>query len=431
MALHSCENSIENETAALNSKLVPEPDAALVANTDTLKDLFVVEETAELKALKERMKELAGAKLKADLLSNDYVTSDNLWAMRELKFVIKSKDNNGGRNYLSTNGAGKEMTFEYKKGGSSFDISQQFYFKIRPSTGGIPYLIYSEKDKTPITVGSYGGSTNYLLMTKKEDTGSVFGASWDLKAATNSPGYMIIENQDLVGQGTGGWGDIYYYVAQMGSDNKTSLGKYTQNAKQEFAISPVDSFELKEIKYINEYSARATPRTNLEVKASYTNTKTSRVDYDMPITPTVNENSNYYERKTIAFGIKNVDKIMFKRPEVIKGKVFLEPSQNSEALAHFSPSHTITRKLNTILPLSVPRRTRIDVIYYYAVYDVEAEFEMTAVYNNVQVKLVGTWNGRLHVDEIADQHILKKTDLDTGEVTSLRVNTSNTNRLAL
>ena len=78
-----------------------------------------------------------------------------MFAIRELPVTIEVMEagKNKSQRYLWCNRAGSEVKLTDNK--NAFDISQQFYLKILPASSGIPYLLYSESSKTPLTVGHY------------------------------------------------------------------------------------------------------------------------------------------------------------------------------------------------------------------------------------------------------------------------------------
>ena len=363
-----------------------------------------------------------------NIIDDSYTISSNFAAMQNLKYHIIVKESNL---YLTTKGLKEELTFEHYKRRSS--NTQFFNIKVPPAVMGVPYLIYSTSLGTLISSGSYPNNPNYnVMMARENNSGSTFGASWDI-LPSSIPGYMILQNQDILKQGDSGhWMDIYKCVAETTPNNKTHLGKYIESPKQLFKIIPNATFEITEINFINPHSATVKRIKNEEVHEGYTNHKNTMVEYDMHFAPTFQEKSNFLEREYISFRLKGEKR--FKIPEVIQGKLFLQPSQNADALSLYKRQQTINRTFDTILPLMVEKRTRIDITYFYAVYEVEADFEAYAVYNDIRVKLVGRWNGKIHVDELQDEHIIKKTNLDTGETRSLKMTTQNltkTNRLII
>lgn len=357
--------------------------------------------------------------------SNDLLYS-NLYAMEDLCFYLKARADS---KYLSTNGKGQALTM-----GSS-NNQAQFYAKILPATSGIPYLIYSKETKTPLCVGARENTPNdKVLFALLNDGPSLMGASWDLLAATNNPGYFVIESQDYLTPGSSGnWWDVYNNVIEEKSSNTTGFGKYIQSAKQEFEIIPVDPFILRDIKYTDAYSGPPVVKENVKITRSYTNTSYAKTNHDMLLEERVNEYSSFTENKGISFDVLGKEK-KFKRPSVLHDVVGYVPSGNVAADALYSSSYNVSNVLSVTLPLSIPSRSKVDVIYHFKTYDVKVNYEATIVFVDHEAKISGAWKGIIHVDELpADTHSIITTNIDTGVTKSIKLdeNTLKSDRITL
>jgi hypothetical protein len=85
-------------------------------------------------------------------------------------------------------------------------------------------------------------------------------------------GALAIQSNDSYGQGARGM-DIFKYTAQVGSNNKTAMGKYTKSATNILRLDLIIFFTLAEIKFINQYSATFTRSSKYKVVRAYTNEK--------------------------------------------------------------------------------------------------------------------------------------------------------------
>jgi hypothetical protein len=83
----------------------------------------------------------------------------DLYQLNGMNFFIQTKDSYFGKNSLQSQGKGKEVILAPF---SSSNGNQLFYLRFLPASSGIPYLIYSTNEGTPIGAGSY--ATN--LVTK-------------------------------------------------------------------------------------------------------------------------------------------------------------------------------------------------------------------------------------------------------------------------
>lgn len=420
--LSSCTNDdLKMDELALHSKSFTEKPILL---TDTLQDAIAIEETPELKELKDRFEELKKSKISARYMDDEYDNTlwYNLYAIREQNIQITT-ESNGNNSYLSTNGKGKELTFDTRRRTSD----QYFYIKVLPASSGIPYLIYSRQENTPIVVGHYTNiPDNKILITKNDNTGSLFGASWDFVPANGS---LAIQSQDIIGQGSSGhWMDIFNYTTEVGANNKTSMSQYTKLAKQHFKITPSTTFTMTKVKYVNEYSARITNNSRHLVKEAYTNNLSSYKEHTMFLNDNVYASSNFKEKvRNINFSVNIPYDFKVKAPEVVGGNVLIEPSVNSPATLSYVPNSYQNNRtdLSTELLLYVKPRTRVDVFYYYSAYDLEVEYEAISTSGDREIKFAGTWVGRIYVDDIPDEHYLIETNLDTQQTRQIHFNSSN------
>lgn len=364
--------------------------------------------------------------------------SDNFWAIRELPFTIQSREGGASRNnFLQTNGKSEEITLSTKN--RTPTNQQKFFVKVLPAISGIPYLIYSYTENTPLSVGQRANNPdNKVLFTLPDASGTPYGADWDIYNSTNYPGYLVVESQSYTGQGSSGdWMDIFHYVWETKGDNPVGFGQYQSKNTQEFRITPVDDFTIKEIKYVNEYSANVTRRSNYGITRSYTNTQYSRKDYSMPFEETKTINSSFKENKGINFTFTNPTQ-KFRRPSVTQGDIQLLPSDNAPEDALYSSSYSLSDTLSVVLPLSIPPRSRMEVTYYFRVYDVTVDYEATIQYAHRagirETRLTGTWQGTIYVDELPiSEHTYKTTNIDSGEVVNVKVdnNSKKSNRIIL
>ncbi|MDR0334188.1 MAG: hypothetical protein LBI15_12105 [Dysgonamonadaceae bacterium] len=379
--------------------------------TDSLvEDLVVIEETEELKALKEQFEKLKGNQLRSSGYSYDATLWNNLYAIRDRDVRIFTAVNQTNK-VLSTNGVGRELILV----GSHTNESQLFNIKVLPASTGIPYMIYSKQTKTPIVVGHpVGQSNNKLLMAKADNSGSSFGAGWDFIPAN---GFVAIQSTDIFGQGSSGsWWDIFNFTAQAEA-TRTSMAQYNQLTKQHFRIQPTQAFTLSSVKYVNQWSAKMTKRPTLhQIITPHTNSKSIAEDVDIPVSDWVNHTYRFAENvRNIDFSVTIPSNLRFKSPEIAGGKLFLTPSHNIPADLIYNPnvSQTIRKELKTVVPFRVPANTRLDLFYFFSVYDVEVEYEAIAISGDREIKLIGTWRGVIYVDDIPESAYALYTNLKT------------------
>lgn len=71
-------------------------------------------------------------------------------------------------------------------------------------------------------------------------------ASWNIIPATNMPGKYVIQSESYIGQGSGGWWDVFNYAVEA-QGTIVGYSQYSQKAEQEFTITPDAPFTLKNL----------------------------------------------------------------------------------------------------------------------------------------------------------------------------------------
>ncbi|HFK5510538.1 TPA: hypothetical protein ACGZ9U_001449 [Elizabethkingia anophelis] len=357
MIFAACQRNLEKDLLTNTENISVNAKAQLkTLDTLTLEDMSMIEETPELRTLKENFEKLK--KLKQGLTRNfdDYDNTlwSNLWAIRGLPVSIRT-ESNGYNAYLRNNGKGKELTFA--NSGSNFMI------KVLPSSSGIPYLLYPYNDETiPVVVGYRNNNPNdKLLMMRTNPNSSLFGASWDFIPAN---GALAIQSNDSYGQGPGGWMDIFKYTTQVGSNNKTTMGKYTKSANQHFKIRPNNIFTLSEIKFINQYSAKFARSSKYKVVRAYTNESYINKDYDLSFDDIVNETTYFKESvRNIDFNISIPEELKFRTPEIAGGQLFLQASTNNQPTLRYLPNQYIQQQKTLAGKLQITAEPRTNPNY--------------------------------------------------------------------
>ncbi|MDR0265109.1 MAG: hypothetical protein LBJ04_17980 [Sphingobacterium sp.] len=166
-----------------------------------------------------------------------------LYQLNNIPFYIRTLNTSLGNTNLTTNGQSQEITLQPYNG----NVEQQFYFQFLPASSGIPLLIRSKKEGTPIGAGSYASSPNNYVLFTHGASNSLYGASWDLKFNSDSSAYYI-QNQDLLGQGPGGVWDIYNYVLQA-SNGSIQFSRLNSSLTQQFTIVPVGKYTIGAIDF--------------------------------------------------------------------------------------------------------------------------------------------------------------------------------------
>lgn len=421
--LYSCESEIESDIqSTVEKSMISAKARALETDSLELDSIEPLKMTDELKALKERMDELEKTKTRAISSNYSQYFSENMWAIRELPFTLTIN-----RGYLSggdSRGGGK-IVYTDSSRPQQPGLSAKFYVKIPSSLVGIPYLIYSKSTNTPLAVGHYTSNPDQkvvLIMTTNSPNEP--SASWDIIPASNNPGGYVIQSESYIGQGSGGWWDVFNYVVEV-QGNNVGYSQYSQKAEQEFTITPDALFSLKKLEFINSYSATVVQRENISIQLATTNVSFQEKRENLEFIKDVKDNSYFEEEKGIAFQVPTSD-LKFALPTVTLGEIDLVPNNKIPVDTKYEPNirKTIERTLYKAIPVAVKPRTKLTVTYYFKAYDVSADYVATIEYNDREAKLPGRWSGRIYVDEIAEPDY-EELNLDNQRSVKGKVNIKN------
>lgn len=376
----------------------------------SIDDALVVDSVSEeMLRLKESLLKLS-TKRNAIPTSNyndyDQWFSSNIYAIRELPVTIQVRGVAEGCNkdysYLNCSGAGQEVTLS----SSSTSDNSKFYIKVLPATTGIPYLIYSNKAKTPITIGHYNKTPNVkILMSQENDNKLSDFAGWDLIASPQNKGYFAIKNNMYIGQydESNPW-SIFYHNLEAISCNKLGFAQPQSNkAQQEFEIIPCDTFLLSSIQY-DLGTKTITPYTE-----SYYGTGQNLSSQE----GLVNVNFSFDADEISNFNTRNNSlKVKLKNTNVeiplVSGGGILQPGSETDrtwmkAPFTYSGDYHSHRKIQFTLKRNCPGRHNIQVRAHFVKYRVSLKFTAKAYFktndeDERMFTITGTWTGTLFDD---------------------------------
>lgn len=413
VALSSCTDVLQEDMLPSEEKNMDSLMTKSLGNDSlNVEGILPLEETKELKALKEKLKEMKKQRA-TTFASNDYDEnfSSQIWAIRDLPITLYARgQGNTSNRYLSCNGANSEVTLVK----SVTDNKQKFYLKILPSTSGIPYLIYSMEARTPLAVGYYNSNpNNKILYAMPNDTGSSYSASWGLIPSQSYKGYFAIESQSYLGQSDPNnmW-SVFNYVVEVKNSDKVGYGQYTNKAQQEFLLKPVLAFQLDELTF-DENSAVIEAGPMLEIKSTGKNESVEEKPYTIHVKESRYETSYFAEKQgNIQFNISNSTR-QYQRPTVIAGQFIQSEKALYDAIYKTSSTQNIAKVLDFDIKGDAPERCLIKVTTYIKTYKVSVNYTVKAHWNDRQIQFSGTWRGTI-IDTVADpQHIARFFDLNT------------------
>lgn len=410
--------------------LEPEFEASSMAETrsraisDSIDDeITPLIETETLKDLKTIMEQLKSSKVKSAAATTDDFFYSNIYAINEMPLTIKVRSiasgSTSGYNYLFVNGTGKEVTLT----NSGTVAGSRFYLKILPASSGIPYLIYSNVSKTPLAVGQYSSNPdNKILMTDKDNSGSLFGSSWDLLPSSYYKGYFAIESQSYLGQSdpTNMW-SVFNYVLEAKANNKLGYAQRVNNkAQQEFLFSPINSFELDTLIYDLD-NATVNSSTMLSKVTSITNANPFPKTEEFKVSLTADETSVFYQTAgKLSLSLVNTEKLKFPRPMPIAGKAVLQDNTPKDA-EYSTSTKNLSRTVSYNTSIEMKANTLMQLTTKFKTFILNVPYVATGKYtfNNTEreIKIAGTWRGYTLANPDFNKPIEEARffDLETGE----------------
>lgn len=344
-------------------------------------------------------------------LRASYDIQEELNQLENIPFYLQVQGNSTSKQFLNAASAGAEVTVANYAG----NTNQQFYIRILPATSGIPYLIYSKKSETPIRLGVYTNNPDVkVLYADYENESSLFGASWDFKKATNTPNSFVIENQDSPQQGSSGsWWDIYYPAITV-NDAKVSFAKYNNSPRQEFAIIPVETFRIEEIRYNIDGSEILEKMPDLVFSDGYSNRGPIDQTHSFTISETYKETSTF-NRKT-SYNVSISTEIKAKVPFIASGKITTSTSFGQEYT--YGKSEEKTLSINRTYPVLVPANHRAELALTLFKYNMDVEYVAVCrgLTSGEKINIKGRWTG---VDFVESDAVLDVFPID-GTGTRLR-----------
>lgn len=365
---------ISSEKITSVEQMVTKPDSIIVpieGNRDSLQRLKTI-------------------KTRSSFEGEDYqLLQEELIQLDEIPIYLQVQGNSDSRQFLSATNKGKELTVEKFNGKSE---NQKFYLKIFPSVLGIPYLIYSKKTGTPIRLGAYKSNPNVKILYASQDaSGSLFGASWDIKRAQYSSNSYIIENQDFPQQGNSGyWPDIYYSVITV-NGSKISFSKYNKSPRQEFKIIPVEEFVVEKVEFDIDTNATLTQTPKVLFSDKFTNNGPISQKHSFSITETYKETSSF--NKKTSYNVNVTVESKLKVPLLVEGKITVSKSSGEEFTYGKSEEHSKT--INRTVNVEVPANSMADLSFTIYTYNMDVPYIATCVgkTSGKKIKVRGIWHG--------------------------------------
>lgn len=334
---------------------------------------------------------------------------EELYQLEDVPIFLKIQGNSTSKQFLNVTDAGAEATIAEYSG----DINQQFYIKIPSSIIGIPYLIYSKKTNTPLKIGAYTSNpATKVLYADKDNNGGTFGASWDFEKGEYTPNSFVISAQDYPQQGSSGnWMDIYYPVITV-DDSKISFSKYNNSPRQEFAIVPVEDFEIESIRYITDASSVLEQMPDIVYKDTYTNNGPIQQTHKFTISESYKETSNF--QKKTSYNINITTSFKCKVPFIASGEIKTSITEGQDFTYGESEEHTKT--INREYPVDVPAYHVAKLTLTLLKYNMDIEYVATCrgLTSGKKLEIRGRWTG---IDVVETNAVADVTPINGGKST--------------
>lgn len=357
-----------------------------------------------------------GTRNRAPMRSSSYTDVFNeLYDIREIPVYISVKENPRGGLFLTTQGSGREIVFDQYKNVNA----QKFYIKCLPLSTGIPYLIYSYSDNTPVCIGHNTSAPDVKVLftlTSEQAASGLWGASWDFKQGENTDYSFVIENQDILGGGPDYW-NMYHLV--IGANvNKVELTKYNKLATQEFEIKPVETFSIQSIEYVNDATATLSHAPYKVLEDGYTNNGNIEQSYTLGFTEEVTETSSHNKQTSISATISTE----FKAGVPIFANGTISTSITSSTQFSYGKSSSVKRTISHSYPVKIPARHRahISVTLFDNKIDMDYVATCKGDTSGRLITIRGRWKG---VSVSESEAVLNLTSLDNPtQIKSFRIN---------
>ena len=131
------------------------------------------------------------------------------------------------------------------------------------------------------------------------------------------------------------------------------------------------------------------------------------------------ENYSFNEFRGVNFAYSNLS-TLFKRPSVKQGVLDVLPDEETSIGITYDDKN-IVNHLSAKVPVTIPARTQLDLVYHVHVYEVKAYYEATLKISYAdeerRTKVAGIWEGTVYVDEVVNtDHDYRYTNIDTGVI---------------
>ena len=256
-----------------------------------------------------------------------------------------------------------------------------------------------------------------ILMTAKDNSGSLYSAGWDLIPSTYK-GYFSIQSESYLGQSdpNNSW-SVFYHVLEAKANNKLGYAqRVNYRAQQEFLITPTASFTLQNVTFDLE-NATISNGAVISKVTSLTNVHEYTTNENLTINFNAEETSNFYETAgTLKVNISSPSSIKFPRPRPIAGKAVLMGDESKDAI-YSSATQKLSAPVEYSTSIEMKPRCLLQLTTKFKTFILNVPYVAVAKYGDREIKVRGTWRGYSVADPELNKPINEPHyfDLETGE----------------
>lgn len=319
------------------------------------------------------------------------------------------KQNPFSKRYITYKGENAECKLE----DASNQDNQMFFLRTMPLTG-LFYFAPKEQPTYLLSSGAYSSKPNIPVLYVKNSTSSI-GATWDIKKGSSDDRAIILYNEDLLEQGSGGWWDVYNLALGVNSiDRNLNFSKYTNQKTQEFEIRPCDDFEIKEMQLSQFGTSDVVDIPDFVVTEIYSNNGSVEQQMSTRITKKAQRTSTFNRKTALSFNISSSIKV---------GAFFFENKITMSAGANYEWSYgenqvkSDDREYNFPLVIAPYKKVEVKIMVARKQANINYRAKMHGINTGYDIWEEGTWENVDCTTIIVD---LKEYDLRTGAVTGTK-----------
>lgn len=294
---------------------------------------------------------------------------------------IIAKENVYGNRYMTYKGVNQEIKLET----ANNNDNQKFFIKRMPLTGLYYFTPYSNTSYL-LSAGYWTNNPSKKILYVKNN-GNSFGAVWNIYLGRQHDNSFVLENEDLLEQGSGSWWDVYSLALGV-SNNELGFSKYLNKGTQEFEIRPCDDFEIVSMQVTQDGTSTITQAPDFVISETYNNNGSSTQNISTKITKKAERTSTFNKKSSVSTNVTVKSKVGF---VLSSGEISVSVGASQEWSYGTSEKFSDDREYN--FPLVIAPHKRIKVIITVTRYNATINYKATlrGVNTGRLITENGTW----------------------------------------